>query len=289
MKKIFLYLATLFLLISGYSCSDDDVSGKSIFVTDPPVRNEFDKWLITNFINTYNVDIKYKMEDIESSMGHELVPAELSRSIRLAKLVKFLWFEAYDEISGPHFTRAYAPKVMHFIGSPAYNNNNTMVLGTAEGGMKVTLYNVNHLVINAQMLNDSYFHTMHHEFAHILHQTKSYDTNYQRITEGDYIGGNWYQHNNDAAYKRGFVSAYSRDSPDEDFVEMYSRFLTRSPQAWDNMLVSAGADGKAIIEKKFNIMQNYFKVEWGIDVYELRSIIQRRTDEIQFLDLDTLD
>lgn len=51
-----------------------------------------------------------------------------------------------------------------------------MVLGTAEGGMKITLYNVNDInpdQIDINLLNDYYFQTMHHEFAHILHQTKT--------------------------------------------------------------------------------------------------------------------
>lgn len=51
-----------------------------------------------------------------------------------------------------------------------------MVLGTAEGGMKITLYNVNDInpdKIDINLLNEYYFQTMHHEFAHILHQTKT--------------------------------------------------------------------------------------------------------------------
>ena len=61
-----------------------------------------------------------------------------------------------------------------------------MVLGTAEGGMKITLYNVNDInpdKIDINLLNEYYFQTMHHEFAHILHQTKNYDPAFDRITE----------------------------------------------------------------------------------------------------------
>lgn len=88
-----------------------------------------------------------------------------------------MWLEAYDEATGnPNFLRQYIPKTIHFIGSPAYEDNGTMVLGTAEGGMKITLYNVNDInpdQIDINLLNDYYFQTMHHEFAHILHQTKT--------------------------------------------------------------------------------------------------------------------
>lgn len=290
MKKIFIYLITA--VLSGLfipSCSDGNVDvDHSIFDTVSPERTEFDKWILENFIHPYNVDLKYRMEDIESSRGYELVPAEIEKAKKLAKLTKFLWFEVYDEGAGPDFTRAYVPKVIHMIGSAAWNSNNTIVLGTAEGGMKVTLYNVNSLVVDIDFLNYYYFHTMHHEFAHILHQTKNYDTNYQLITEGDYVGGNWYQYDDAYAYGHGFVSRYSMSAPDEDFVEMYSRFLTYTPEEWDYILSAAGTTGRPVIDAKFEIMKNYFRDEWSIDVYEMRNIVQRRSSEIDLLDLDNL-
>ena len=42
------------------------------------------------------------------------------------------------------------------------------------------------------MLNEYYFQTMHHEFAHILHQTKNFDPSFERITENSYVGSDWY-------------------------------------------------------------------------------------------------
>ena len=45
--------------------------------------------------------------------------------------------------------------------------------------MKITLYNVNDInpdKIDINLLNEYYFQTMHHEFAHILHQTKNYES-----------------------------------------------------------------------------------------------------------------
>ena len=52
------------------------------------------------------------------------------------------------------------------------------MLGTAEGGKKITLYEVNSLDfenVDIEVLNEYYFKTMHHEFAHILHQKRNYD------------------------------------------------------------------------------------------------------------------
>ena len=47
-------------------------------------------------------------------------------------------------------------------------------------------------VNNIEDLNEYYFKTMHHEFAHILHQRKNYDVAFDRITEDSYVGSNWY-------------------------------------------------------------------------------------------------
>ncbi len=288
MKKKFIYYLPVFLIGLFCSCDSDDLDPTSIFDQDPPERNEFDLWILDNYVYPYNIDLKYRMEDIESSMEFDLVPARIDKAQQLAVLVKYLWLETYDELAGLDFTRAYVPKVLHMIGSRAWNNNNTYVLGTAEGGLKVTLYNVNELTIDINALNESYFHTMHHEFAHILHQTKNYDPAYELITEGDYIGANWYQLTDLQAFQSGFVSRYSASAPQEDFVEMYSRFLTYSPDEWDYILAAAGSAGRAIIEQKFEIMKNYFRDSWEIDVYALRDIIRRRSLEMPLLDLENL-
>jgi substrate import-associated zinc metallohydrolase lipoprotein len=70
----------------------------------------------------------------------------------------------------------YAPRVILLIGSPALSpRSGTMILGQAEGSVKITLFLVNYIdVTDIEMLNEYYFKTMHHEFAHILHQTKPY-------------------------------------------------------------------------------------------------------------------
>ena len=76
------------------------------------------------------------------------------------------------------FMRTYAPKVILLIGSSAINpSSSTEILGSAEEGIKVVLYKVNSIdPTDVEMLNEYYFETMHHEFAHILHQKKSYPT-----------------------------------------------------------------------------------------------------------------
>ena len=159
------------------SCNDERLDSESIFQDDDASKdNDFDKWIYTNYTIPYNIRLMYQMEDIESDYKYTLAPAQYEQSIRLAHIIKYVWIDAYAEVAGSTFIRQYVPKVLHFIGSSGYNSSGTEILGTAEGGIKVTLYKVNDFTLDANVLNEYYFKTMHHEFSHILHQTKDFDT-----------------------------------------------------------------------------------------------------------------
>ena len=300
MKKIVIYLLALTLTGCLWSCDDDKPSGHSIFDTTVGPENEFEEWLLYNYVYPYNIEVKYKMEDIEADMKYTLAPAMPDKCIALAKAVKYLWLEAYDEVVGLTFTRTYTPRVIHMIGSGAYNTNNTVVLGTAEGGLKITLYKVNDIDpehVTAAQLNDAYLKTMHHEFAHILHQKRNFDPSFNRISEGKYVGADWYYYmtaqgamprTDDVAWPDGFVTAYAMSQSNEDFVENIAMYVTHTQAYWDNMMTAAGESGAAIINKKFTIVYNYMRDTWGIDLNELRKIVLRRQQEITEIDLSTI-
>jgi substrate import-associated zinc metallohydrolase lipoprotein len=284
MKKIYLFL--LMIVAINFSACKEEKLGDSIFDTSAPERDAFDRWLVENYVYPYNIELKYRMEDIESEIDYELSPADLDKSKMLAVIVKYLWLESYDEVAGIEFTRKYVPKIIHLVGSPAYNINGSIVLGTAEGGLKVTLYMVNELVLNADLLNRYYFRTMHHEFAHILHQTKHYDPDFKRISDGYYIGDNWVNQSDAAALREGFITPYGQSAVDEDFVEIIANFVTHNQAWWDAQLTTAGANGSSILNKKLELIKDYLQNSWNIDLYELRDVVQRRTGEISQLDFD---
>ena len=153
MKKIYLFILTAVVAMGLASCSNDDPDGEEIFPTTSPIRDNFALWLQKNFTAPFNVDVKYKMEDIYSDMSYNLIPADSAKSAKLMILAKYLWFDAYSEAMGPTFVKQNVPRVIHLIGSPAYNSGEgTMVLGTAEGGYVITLYMVNEL--SDRMLHD---------------------------------------------------------------------------------------------------------------------------------------
>src|SRR5574344_2714797 len=210
MKKYIILIFAVAVSFGFTACSSDDPSSTSIFEGNTVKRAAFQEWLLKNYASPYNIDFKYKMEDIESDMKYSLVPADSAKSAKLAIIVKYLWLDAYDEVAGQDFTKSNVPRMIHLIGSPAYNSNGTMVLGTAEGGLKVTLYMVNNLtdpmLESYASMTQYYFHTMHHEFTHILNQKKPYDTSYNKITESGYVSGSWYQIQDSEARGKGFVA-----------------------------------------------------------------------------------
>ena len=213
-------------------------------------------------------------------------------TIALAQMVKYLWLEVYAKLAAPEFLPTYCPKIMHFVGSPEYNAaSGSIVLGTAEGGMKITLFNVNGLDVenpNIDVLNEWYFKTMHHEFAHILHQTKNYSTDFNDITPGKYSGEGWVNLKDADVRKEGFVTAYGSSQPDEDFVETIANYIVKSDAEWQNIMSQAGTVGGALIQEKLDLVTEYLNDSWGIDIEALHEEVQERQSHILEMDWTTL-
>lgn len=296
MKYIKYIALAAFFAYGVCSCSEDSLDDQSVFSTEAPQRNEFDIWLLNNYVYPYNIDFKYRMEDKESDHDYNLTPADYDKSVAMAKLVKFLWIDAYTEVMGDRtFICTLGPKMIHLVGSPAYKNNGDMILGTAEGGLKITLYNVNNInVLNVADLNYYYFKTIHHEFAHILHQTRPYPTAFKEISGSEYVKDSWSSAwgsgsaADAAALKAGFITPYASSAVDEDFVELIATYVTNTEATWAARLKTAGTTGAPIINSKFEIVYNYMLDTWNIDLDVLRDTVLDHQERIGELDLDEL-
>lgn len=228
------------------SCSDDDF-GPSIFDTrDYPLDRTaytfpLDTFVKANFQEPYNMRYMYKMEDVGSDMDYNLVPCTYDKCITLATLCKYLWYDVYNEVVGQEFLKKYSPRIIHVIGSPAYNpSSGTETLGTAEGGLKITLYNGNELnpddIVN---LNEKFFKTMHHEFSHILNQNYNRPTDFDLISNGKYDLTNWQDTHDSIAVGRGFITPYGSSQAGEDWVELIANYIVKDDHTWDRMMSSA--------------------------------------------------
>ena len=273
------------------SCSKEDLNDVSVIKDHPQNTTAFDKWLDVNYMQPYNIRLKYRLEDGETNFTYTLVPAETGNSIKLSRIILHTWLQAYDEVAGKSFTCRLAPKVIQFVGSVAWQTDNSAIMGQAEDGMKITLFGVNQLKMTRSFLNANYFQSMHHEFTHIMTQSKNYDPDFQKISEGKYEPAEWYTsgHNTETyALQKGFISCYAMSEYNEDFAEMLAFYLIYTQAEWDAKMKTADAayvegSGKKpseIIGQKLSMVRSYMLSAWDIDIQKLRTVVQRRMDEV---------
>ena len=260
MKKITYILSLAALLLVMSSCRSEDDFTESIFNTDIPVVDNakatapFDQWLYDNFLKPYNVEVQYRFNFTASDMNFQLTPAEYGRSQLLAHFIRYLFYDVYTEYAGDDFMKRYGPRMFHFIGSTGYSpTTGTEVLGTAAGGVKITLYNVNEIKPwsenvsysnnDVEVLNERIFHTMHHEFSHILHQTKSYPITFGQVTSGTYDPIDWHERDSTTTHQLGYMTHYASSANYEDFVETLSCTITDSDARWMNRIINAASMG----------------------------------------------
>lgn len=251
-----------------YSCRGKDDFTESIFDTTVPVVDltastaPFDMWLFNNFVVPYNVDVKYRFDMTASDLQFQLTPADYKRSQLLAHFIRYLFYDTYTKFAGEDFMKKYGPRIFHFIGSSGYNaSTGTEVLGTAAGGVKITLYKINEMKACPQLdpatntltnpytpadvvdLNEHYFHTMHHEFSHILHQTKPYPVTFGQVTSGTYDPMTWNGRDSVTTHQLGYLTHYASSATFEDFVETLSCIITDTDVRWMNRLINACCKG----------------------------------------------
>lgn len=257
--KYFNIAALLFGAMLFAACDNEDLSSTSVltdsaFSTGTSDSPEFDAWILENYTNPYNIRFNYRYIDKETIQSYNVVPAETTRAIALAKLVKHMWMEVYTEAVSEEFLKTYTPRTFQLIGSYQYDTNGGVVMGTAEGGVKVYLFGVNSLDIDNPRINSDdpyaskyttpydlnywFFHTMHHEFCHILTQTKEYDTDFRTIST-NYHSSDWINVDDEDAAQEGFVTGYASGEYNEDFAEIYSTYITMSETGWNKILDNA--------------------------------------------------
>ena len=227
----------LLCAISLSSCRSEDDLTDTIFDTSIPAVDpnnataDFDQWLYDNFVKPYNVEVQYQFNFPASDLSFQLAPADYNRSQLLAHMIRYLFYDVYTKYAGEEFMKMYGPRIFHFIGSTGYNaTTGTEVLGTAAGGVKITLYNVNEMKpysegvqYNADditVLNERFFHT-----------------------SGTYDPMTWQERDSVITHQLGYVTHYGSSATYEDFVETLSCIITDTDVRWMNRIISACCKG----------------------------------------------
>lgn len=300
MKKRDLYLIILFMgILAGCKKEDklgpvDDIPGLG---GDQWIKGPIDYWIDDHLTEPFNIAVKYKWDQFELELNKNLVPPMEEKIVPVLEAVKKVWLDTYIAEAGEAFIRKYCPKYFVLCGSASWNTDGTITLGTAEGGRKVVLYVLNDFRTKGMpgyQLSDSMnikmmFHTIEHEFGHILHQNVMYAEDYKRITPGLYTA-NWNNVSDAGARRDGFVTAYAMSAPDEDFVEMISMMLTEGRAGFDRIVASvpAGtsingttqAQARERLRQKEAMVVAYFKDVWGMDFYSLQTRVRKAVDDL---------
>jgi substrate import-associated zinc metallohydrolase lipoprotein len=283
MKSLQTFLFVFSCAVAMLSCRKDDISGNADDIAglggDTWVKGPIDDWIHSNLTVPYNVAVKYKWDQSEMEFNKIIVPPDEDKILPVLSAVKQVWIDNYVAETNELFMKKYCPKFFVLAGSASWNMDGTITLGQAEGGRKILLYQLNDFRVKGMdgyQPEDSFtvkqmFHTIEHEFAHILHQNVMYPQEFKQVSVGTYTS-NWNNVTDDAANELGFISAYAMSFPDEDFVEMTSMMLVEG-RNWFNAMVNSLTDEEAQtkLRQKEAIVVNYFKDVWNINFYRLQT------------------
>lgn len=274
---------------------------------DTWAKGPVDDWISTNYTTPYNIEVKYKWDRFElGEINKNVVPIREELVVPVMDAIKKTWIDPYVAVKGADFMKTYSQKQFYLAGSPSYNSNGTITLGTAESGRKIVLLDLNTFNPSNRAAVKQILHTMHHEFAHILHQNIMFTPDYQRITPSDYTA-TWFNifrgaYSSTAAldkimyeadfWGKGFITPYSRSNKDDDFVEMVSTLLEGGQANFDNIInnlfiydgLYIKRNGRGIYEqntdarnkllRKRAIVIAYLKDSWNIDLTDLQNKTQ---------------
>lgn len=281
MKKIFLYL--MLLLTVAVSCKKESALNVDITKSnlDTYAKGTLDKWLEDNFLNPYNMEILYRFDRYQAKIDKEIAPVMEDKVQPIMEGVSQIFIKPYLDVTSKAFLLPILPKEIALFGSGEYSDDQ-ITLGTADAGRQINLYEVNSydknnvLSVMGTQERPAAFHTMHHEFAHILHQNVPVPPDYEAISS-NYIGSSWVGSGNSAATAKslGFITRYARNNKDEDFAEMISTLLVEGQDHFD-AYVNTATDPTAItkLRKKEQVVVDYFKAAHGIDFRRLQAKVR---------------
>lgn len=239
----------------------------------PDGDKSIDNWILDNLTKPYNVNVKYQYDPFEVDYTKNTVPPKRELVVPVMKFVQHCMISPYIAVKDSALAKKIVPKTWVLMGSAEYNDNGTIVLGTAEGANKITVMDINKFVLKDSVLRNIAY-TVNHETGHVLHQNKMYSPGFKFINP-EFYTTTWYNVEDTVAMKNGFVRNYAYASPDEDFVETIAFLLVHGQEKYDQLVSKASENGKKRFRLKEQYVVEYFKERWEIDFRSL----QREVDQ----------
>lgn len=278
MKKILLYISALILLFSSCKKEEDLDVDMSKYNSDFLTENDVDKWITSDLTDPYNIQVVYRFNRNLTDVAKDVSPVNLNRVKPVMEAVLNNFLKPYEKIGGKSFIKTFTPKQFVLYGSYSYNSNGSVTLGTADGGRRVVLYDLNNFRasdVESESGVRRKLRTIHHEFTHILNQNVIIPPEFAEITKADYYS-DWTNAANSelVAKEMGFVSRYARSQYTEDFAEMTAHLLVQGQIWFDNYIITASPSAQNKLRRKEQLVAQYFKDAFGIDFKALQTEVQ---------------
>ena len=273
------FLALAVIAFAG--CSHEDLSGDSeLDVTNPP-QSTLDNWITVNYLNPYNINVQYKWNQNAVDVNRYLYPPQEEKVQPVLEIIQKIWLQSYTTIAGPDFVKKITPREIVMVGGMNLDLIGNIILGLAEGGQRVTLFETDNVDVTDRENVKRFIHTIQHEYIHILNQHKPYDEKTMaKITPFGYTA-NWYASSDKEANEEGFITAYAKSNINEDFAEMASMMLTNSKDEYEAILAGIQSEtAVAAIRAKEAVIVEYFKKEFNLDFYALRDEAEKNTNAV---------
>jgi substrate import-associated zinc metallohydrolase lipoprotein len=240
---------------------------------------QIDKWLFDSLTVPYNIAVKYKWDQFELDISRTLVPPDEAKVIPLWRVLNDVWIKPYVAEAGKVFFNKFSPKNFILSGSNSFNDDGSLILGTAEGGRKIVLYAVNRFRVkgdpdynaatDSAFIKKYFIETIHHEFGHILHTNIMYPQAFKKVNPDIYNGQNWINVTDIEARRDGFITSYASSGFDDDFVETIALLLVNGKPGFDYIVnsipVGVSINGttrtqaQEYLRQKEAIVVNYFQ------------------------------
>lgn len=279
MKKIFYSIIAVLMILNVVSCTKEEDNldvDLTKYNSDITANNEIDKWLTTSFVDPYNIEVVYRFERNFTDVNRDISPVYYEKVQPMMDAVLKTFLKTYEDVAGKAFIKKYTPKQFVLYGSPSYNDNGSITLGTADNGRRIVLYELNSLDFTNPNQVKRPIHTIHHEFTHILNQNIVIPPAFEQISKADYTS-DWTGAANTAAVAKslGFITRYSRSSFGEDFAEMTSFLLVDGQIAFENYCSTTNAAAASKLRAKEQLVTSYFKDYYNIDFKILQAAVQK--------------
>ena len=293
MKPIKIIFTALSMAILVCSCQKDDELGNVDNIPglggDTWPQGPIDKWILDTLTVPYNISAKYKWDQSELPLNKILVPPQEDKVIPVLSSITKGWIKPYVDEAGVLFFKNTSPKFFTLVGSASFNSDGSLTLGTAEGGRKVILYDLNNFRIKGMpgyVAADTdrvirQFWVINHEYAHILDMTIKVPVAFSESSASSYTS-DWTNVSPQDALNEGFISQYAISGKEDDWAETVSWMLVNGRTWFDNLVNSinylgttpngtTAAEAKERLRQKEATVVSYFKQAWNIDYYSLQT------------------